>query len=173
MYSEQSPPRPASSDLADRQQAARWFFERAHELQLRNELDQAILCYKKSLELHPTAKAHTFLGWIYGAKGRYEEAIRECERAITLDPELGNPYNDIGAYLIELNRPLEAISWLEKAASARRYEARHFPHVNLGRVYEQLGRWQNAMAAYARALRLNPADLFARQALNRLTALSN
>ena len=36
--------------------------------------------------------------------GQLDEAIEECHRAIRTDPDFGNPYNDIGAYLIELNR---------------------------------------------------------------------
>ena len=32
-----------------------------------------------------------------------------------MDPDFGNPYNDIGAYLIEMGRLDEAIPWLEKA----------------------------------------------------------
>lgn len=30
-----------------------------------------------------------------------EEAIAECHKAIALDLDFGNPYNDIGVYLIE------------------------------------------------------------------------
>ena len=49
----------------------------------------------------PTAEAHTFLGWAYSFLGDYESAITECRNAIELDPDFGNPYNDIGAYLIQ------------------------------------------------------------------------
>ena len=33
--------------------------------------------------------------------GKLDEAIEECYKAIDRDPDFGNPYNDIGAYLIE------------------------------------------------------------------------
>ena len=52
-----------------------------------------------------------------------------------MDPDFGNPYNDIGAYLIQMGRLDEAIPWLEKATRAPRYEAPHFPRFNLGRAY--------------------------------------
>src|SRR5256886_13648900 len=68
---------------------------------MEGDYDRAVELYQSSLELHPTAEAHTFLGWTYHFQGRVEEAIAECKRAIELDPEFGNPYNDIGAYLIE------------------------------------------------------------------------
>jgi len=98
----------------------------AYQAQMEGDYDRAVELYQSSLELHPTAEAHTFLGWTYHFQGRVEEAIAECRRAIELDPEFGNPYNDIGAYLIELGRFEEAIPWLERATEARRYEPRHF-----------------------------------------------
>ena len=47
-------------------------------------------------------------------------------------PTFGNPYNDIGAYLIEKGDLDEAIPWFQKAMQARRYESPAFPHLNLG-----------------------------------------
>src|SRR5437773_8144996 len=99
----------------------------AYQAQMEGDYDRAVELYQSSLELHPTAEAHTFLGWTYHFQGRIEEAIAECRLAIEIDPEFGNPYNDIGAYLIELGRFEEAIPWLERATEARRYEPRHFP----------------------------------------------
>ena len=78
--------------------------ERAYRKHMRGKLLDAIWLYKQSIELFPTAEAHTFLGWAYSFQNRYEEAIEECERAILTDPEFGNPYNDIGSYLIALER---------------------------------------------------------------------
>lgn len=150
---------------------ARAYFQRAYHLQMAGQFEEAIVCYTKSLELHPTAEAHTFLGWTYSFQSRYDEAIKECKKAIEVDPEFGNPYNDIGAYLIEFGQAKEAIPWLQKATVAKRYEARCFPHFNLGRVYEHLGQWREAMAAYEQALRISPDYLLALRALNRLKGL--
>ncbi len=142
------------SDI-QRQQAA-ILFERAYKHQMRGELADAIQLYKRSLEAFPTAEAHTFLGWTYSMMMRYEEAIEECEKAIAVDPAFGNPYNDIGAYLIELDRWEEAIPWLEQATTAARYEVPQFAHMNLGRVYEHLGDYQQALACFDRALTIDP-----------------
>src|SRR5216683_2270583 len=71
----------------------------AYQAQMEGDYDHAVELYHSSLELHPTAEAHTFLGWTYHFQGRIEEAIEECKSDIELDPEFGNPYNDIGAYL--------------------------------------------------------------------------
>lgn len=139
------------------EQQAKVFFEQAYRAQMRGRYSEAIELYQRSLATHPTAEAHTFLGWTYSLIDRYEEAIAECEQAIALDPEFGNPYNDIGSYLIELNRPGEAIQWLEKATQAGRYDAPHFPYINLGRAYEKMGRYKSALMAYNQAMAFKPA----------------
>nr|MBA3966008.1 tetratricopeptide repeat protein [Nitrospirales bacterium] len=88
-------------------------FQQAYELQMKGQLEEAVDLYKQSIDLFPTAEAHTFLGWAYSFMGQLQEAIEECQLAIRQDPDFGNPYNDIGAYLIELNQLEEAIPWLE------------------------------------------------------------
>ena len=113
--------------------------EKAYERQRAGDLDEAISLYKTSIETCPTAEAHTYLGWTYSFQGRYDEAIEQCKIAITVDPQFGNPYNDIGSYLIQKGKLDEAIPWLELAKKAPRYEPRHFPYLNLFRVYMKMG----------------------------------
>ena len=148
-------------------------FHEAYEKQAEGKLDEAIDLYQRSIELFPTAEAHTFLGWVYSFKGRYDDAIEECQKAIHVDPDFGNPYNDIGAYLIEKGKFDEAIPWLEKATLAKRYESYFFPHYNLGRVWEQKGEWNKAFECYQNALKENPGYTLAQRALARLRAMMN
>ncbi len=148
-------------------------FQRGYQRQMDGDWADAIAYYKRSLAIYPTAEAHTFLGWVYSFLGLYEEAMAECRRAIEVDPSLGNPYNDIGAYLIEQGRHDEAIPWLEKAIRAPRYEARCYPYYNLGRIYEHKGDWPRAIAYYRQALAENPDYGLARRAWMRLQARLN
>ena len=148
-------------------------FKKAYDLQMAGDLEDAIDNYKKSIETHPTAEAHTFLGWTYSFQGRYDDAIRECKEAIKVDPDFGNPYNDIGAYLIERGKLDEAIPWFRKAMIAKRYDSYCYPHYNLGRVYEQKGNWMEALKCYENSLTSNPNYNLAKKALNRLKALFN
>lgn len=147
--------------------------ERAYRAQMDGEFDQAVELYKDSLEIYPTAEAHTFLGWTYHFQGKVEEAIAECKRGIAVDPDFGNPYNDIGAYLISLGHIDEAISWLERATEAPRYEPRHFPHFNLGRIYFAKGMFNRARECFAEALRIEPHYTLARQAIENLRRMLN
>ncbi len=148
-------------------------FQQAYEQQMKGALDSAVSLYKQSIAVLPTAEAHTFLGWTYSFQGRYEEAIRECLEAIREDPEFGNPYNDIGAYLIEQGRYDEAIPFLNRALVAKRYESKLYPHFNLGRALEKKGRWVEAIAEYSAALGIDDEYLAARRALRGLQALLN
>jgi Tfp pilus assembly protein PilF len=139
----------------------------------RGEFEQAIALYTRSIELWPTAEAYTFRGWAYSMLGRTDEAIEECKRAIEADPTFGNPYNDIGAYLIAKGEFDEAIEWLEKAKHAPRYEPRHYPHMNLGRIYAVKGMVKRAIAEFEQALRFAPDEPVCREAISRLRAMLN
>ena len=131
-------------------------FEQAYRHQVRGEISDAIELYRRSIAIHPTAEAYTFLGWSYSMVNRLDEAIDMCEKAIAVDPSFGNPYNDIGAYLIEKGNYREAIPWLEEATAAVRYNSPQMPYMNLGRAYEKLRRFQTALDYYNQSLEIDP-----------------
>jgi Tfp pilus assembly protein PilF len=158
---------------AERRERAIALFQEACAHQMRKELEEAIRLYQESLALCPTAEAHTFLGWAYSFQGRLDEAIAECHKAIAVDPEFGNPYNDIGVYLIERGDLDGAVPWLERAKQAPRYEPRHFPYMNLGRVYLRRGQWQEALRELEAAAHLAPNDPGARKMLHEIRARFN
>ena len=156
----------------DKRQA--WnLFQQAFERQMKGDLEEAVNLYKQSISTHPTAEGYRFLGWTYSFMGRLDDAIEECHKAIAQDPDFGNPYNDIGAYLIEKGEFEEAITWFQKAMQAKRYESPAYPHLNLGRVYERLGNWTDAIESYKKALTLDPNYKLARKALGRLVSSLN
>jgi tetratricopeptide (TPR) repeat protein len=139
-----------------KQALALW--QEGQRLQLEGDLDEAILLYTKSIAVCPTAEAHTFLGWAYSFKNRLDDAIDQCKKAIDVDPSLGNPYNDIGSYLIAQGKGDQAVDWLQKAKDAPRYEARHFPYMNLGRLFAGRGLTDRAIEEFEHALELCPGE---------------
>lgn len=145
----------------------------AYRAQMSGDYDRAVELYKTSIETHPTAEAHTFLGWTYHFQGKVEDAIAECKRAIAVDPDFGNPYNDIGSYLISLGRIDEAIPWLEQAIAAPRYEPRHFPYFNLGRAYYAKGLILRAREYFQQALQIEPEYALARTAIEKIRRMVN
>lgn len=143
-------------------------FQKAFEAQMKGDLDEAIQLYRRSIDVYPTAEAHTFLGWTYSFQGLLDEAITECRKAIEVDPSFGNPYNDIGAYLIEMGQHDEAIPWLERAKVAPRYEAPHYPRFNLGRVFVAKEMYTRAIQEFQEALEVHPHYAPAEQAIDAL-----
>jgi len=143
-------------------------FRLGYEQQMEGNLDRAIEAYQASIRAFPTTEAHTFLGWTYSFQGRLDDAIAECHKAIEIDPEFGNPWNDIGAYLIEQKRLDDAIPYLERATRARRYESPCFAHFNLSRIWGAKGQLRRAAEALRSALETNPDYAPARDALERL-----
>ncbi|MGH9944488.1 MAG: tetratricopeptide repeat protein, partial [Pyrinomonadaceae bacterium] len=148
-------------------------FRRAYQAQTEQNYDEAIELYRRSIAVSPTAEAHTFLGWVYSFQQRYDEAIDECLVAIHLDPAFGNPYNDIGSYLIAKGDLYNCVRWFRRALSAPRYESYAFPHFNLGRIYEQRGRLLEAARHYGLALEEQPDFTQAAKALRRVQARLN
>jgi Tfp pilus assembly protein PilF len=159
--------------MLDKQEQAWELLREAYRTQMDGDYDRAVELYKSSLAIFPTAEAHTFLGWTYHFQGKIEDAIAECKRAIEVDPDFGNPYNDIGSYLIQLGRFDEAIPWLERAIAAPRYEPRHFPHFNLGRAYAAKGMLARAGECFKESLRIEPRYALARQAVENLRRMVN
>ena len=153
---------------AEELQAAWDLLKEAYQYQMGGDYDMAVELYKRSLDLHPTAEAYTFLGWTYRFQGKLDDAIMECKKAIQVDPEFGNPYNDIGAYLIEKGDYDEAESWLLRALQSRRYESYHYPHYNLGRVYMAKDMLNRARECFERALAIAPNYDLAKQAIEQL-----
>lgn len=148
-------------------------WQEAYRHQMEGDLERAIELYRRSIEVFPTAEAHTYLGWTLSFQGRLDEATRECVHAIEIDPDFGNPYNDIGCYLMHQGKLDEAIPWLEKAKQAKRYEPRQFPYMNLARIYVKQGRWWEALREFEAAVRLAPGDAELRRALHSLRARLN
>lgn len=144
------------------------YFQQAYEKQKQGDLMEAIQLYQQSIDAYPTPEALTFMAWAVSFLGKYDEAIRYCKKAIELDPAFGNPYNDIGAYLIELGREDEAVPYLEKAIKAPRYEMYCFPHYNLGRIWEKKGMIKKAKQSYQMALEENAEYVLAQEALEKL-----
>ena len=135
---------------------------------MQGRVAEAIELYEKSIDVKPTAEGYTFRGWAVSFLGYLDEAIEDCKKAIQLDPEFGNPYNDIGVYLMQLGKFDDAVPWLQHAKRAKRYEPRHFPYLNLGRVFLAKGDEMRALDEFVKALEINPGDEGALEALEKI-----
>ncbi|MCE1189179.1 MAG: tetratricopeptide repeat protein [Ignavibacteria bacterium] len=127
-----------------------------YQEQKRGRIKQAIRKYRASIRLLPTAEAHTYLGWAYSLVGKFDRAIKECYKAIDIDEEYGNSYNDLGYYLTLFKRYEEALEWLHKAVAAPRFSERHWAYYNIGRIYELQGAWDVALKFYFQSIKIHP-----------------
>jgi tetratricopeptide (TPR) repeat protein len=126
---------PQETEGSESKRAAEQLYNFGYLISMLGHYEEAIRLLDKSLEVEHTAEAYSYKGWPYSHKGDLQRAIEEAEKAIRLDPDFGNPYNDIGVYLIELGKDEAAVPYLEKAMKAKRYCCYQFPHFNLGRIY--------------------------------------
>ena len=156
------------SDVGEKSRMAEELYNRGYLVSLLGHYEQAILLFKKSLEIQLTAEAYTYMGWTYSHMGDYQRAITEAEKAIRIDPDFGNPYNDIGVYLVELGRDDEAVPYLKKAMRAKRYCCYQFPHFNLGRIYLKKKMVEKAKQEFDKSLAIDPKYLPAKDALELL-----
>lgn len=149
------------------------YLKKAFELHLLGDINEAMINYKISINFYPTTEAHTYLGWAHSMNGDFEKAISECENAIEIDGDFGNPYNNIGSYLVKLGREEEAVSWFEKAIEAPRFDPKHLAYYNLGKIFRRQGEWTKAVEMFKEAYKINPQFKAAKNELFRLMAYMN
>jgi tetratricopeptide (TPR) repeat protein len=113
----------------------------------------------RALELDPNnADAHQFYALLLMALERFPQALAEIQTAEQLAPFSSRVQSVYGKILLNAGKPVEAIDRLKQAIDLEPRSAN--PHGRLGEVYEELGRYTEAMAIYdkARLLRGNPPD---------------
>jgi len=88
---------------------------------------------------------------------RFEEAVDTLERGLALRPDDPDARHDYGSSLMELSRWDEALAVVEPLA--RGAEDSFATQYNLANLYRQLGRVQDAIGQYRKALALSPGHL--------------
>ncbi len=118
---------------------------------------RALECAHKAVALDP---ADAYGRWALGAmylylKRRYDEAVSEYERALTLNPNFADLLADWGVALAHLGRADEGIEVIKKAMRL----SPHYPDWYLeclGTGYYHARRYEDAIAALNRMSRNNP-----------------
>lgn len=147
------------ASLAERRsKRARQLLATGHRLAQVGDHRGALAEFEQAASLERTADALTFMGWMHALLGREDRAEQLCLEAIALDPDFGNPYNDIGTICLRRREVPQAIEWFERAKRARRYEPRHFPFMNLGRLYASLDMPEKALQEFEDAQALAPGN---------------
>lgn len=96
------------------------------------------------------------IGSDHQRNGRLEEAIPEYTRALGLNPNLAEAYNNLGVVLRATGRPEAAVSCYRRAIALKPRNASS--HSNLGNVLRDLGRFEAAVASHQQAVHLDPKN---------------
>ncbi len=116
--------------------------EEAHELALR------------ALEVIDDTEAYHNAAMISLRMGRIVEAVEYYEQVLKRSPDQAEALNDLGFALTRLGRFEEAAAALRRSIEIEDSERARF---NMGSLFEQLERYDDAIVEFNEALRINPA----------------
>jgi protein O-mannosyl-transferase len=125
--------------------------------------------YQRTLAFAPDSYVmHTNLGKLYWEQGKAELAEPEWRAAAKLaPPDAAVVYDNLGLLLISRQQYDEALADLRRALELAPND--FFAHRNLGSLYKQLGRWQEAEQEFKTVVSLAPPfDVSARNDLGQL-----
>jgi adenylate cyclase len=128
-----------------------WSQNPAQSLERFAELIHQALAFDDSRPL-----PHSLLGYIYLWKDRQvEQGIAELQKAVSLAPNNAEVYWVLAEGLNIVGRHAEALGPIHKAMRLNPHYPAPYPF-NLGWAYQETGQVEEALAAYKRAVNLNP-----------------
>jgi adenylate cyclase len=103
--------------------------------------------------------AHQTMGAIYMYMGQNEKAMEEFKAAIDMDPNWPMVYTTLAIYFRIIGQPDEALASIEKAFRLNPLPPPWYFTI-LGSMYTRVGRYDEAISAFTRALKKAPNDLY-------------
>ncbi|KAJ0401728.1 hypothetical protein P43SY_003049 [Pythium insidiosum] len=136
---------------------------------LKNKHDRAIVYFHRALKLDPNfLSAWTLIGHEYVELKNTSAAIEAYRRAVTLNARDYRAWYGLGQAYEILNMYLYSIYYYKKAAAIRPYDARMW--CALGGCYEKLGKSDEAITCFERAVRNQDREGVASYHLGRILA---
>jgi serine/threonine-protein kinase len=126
-------------------------------LRTNRQLDEAIACFRKAIELDPKyAMAHRQLGLALQDQGQLDEAIASYRKAMKLDPESAWDHYRLGDMLKANGQLDEAIALYRNVVKVDPTNAH--ARGDLGQALQAKGQLGEAVACYRKAIELDPKD---------------
>ncbi len=126
-------------------------FQRGVTLYGREDLEGSALAFRTALQRDPNLdQAHNYLGNIYLAQNRLEEATQEYGQVIRLNPDFTEAYYNLGVVLQKQNQPQAAITAYRQAIVLDPTLAA--AHYNLGLVLYEQRQIPDAIVSYRQAI---------------------
>jgi len=131
----------------------------------KRSIGQALELVQQALTLDATSSlAIETLGYIYMIRREHDKAIAEYERAIALNPNLPDLLARAGMALTYVGRLEESIEYFMKAVRLNPIPPAWYLR-NFARSYRMVGRYDDSISLYKKALDGSPNDLFAQAGL--------
>jgi adenylate cyclase len=126
----------------------------------RKSLAEAVRLYQTVIAMYPSAAvSRGLLGIVYTMMRQHEKGIAELEKAIALNPNVADNHAFFG-FVLHLNgRHKEALVEIKKAIRLNPFPE-NFYFLYLGNAYMYDGMYDESIAAYKKALRVQPNNLF-------------
>jgi tetratricopeptide (TPR) repeat protein len=129
-------------------------------LYTQGQYHKAETLYLRVLQIKPDyLKAEENLGLAYDAENQSEAAEKALRTAADWGAKQTSdewPFLNLGAFLLDHDRPVEAVPFLEKATAIAPKSS--LCHEKLGRALEQSGRQPNGVAELETAVQLDPKN---------------
>ena len=126
-------------------------------LEASGQVEEAVLRYQRAVELAPgVVETHYNLANGLRLLGQIDEAVSSYEKSLELDPTFHNSLVNLSAVYLDRNQPKISQDLLKRAA--KHHPASGEVHRRLGTMYARQGRFDEARAAYQRAIFLRPDD---------------
>ena len=118
---------------------------------------EAIAEFQAAAKVAPREpNVHFGLGYLYWKLHQYDEAKREFENEVSLDPGNGQAVAYLGDIEMKRDHPDAALALLVKAAKLQ--DDIRIAFLDMGTVFAQQKRYDEAVAALQRAVKLDPAQ---------------
>lgn len=99
---------------------------------------------------------HHWLGFAYMINGQMEQAESQFKRALDINDEHSDTYNDLATLYMETGRYDQALEALRKVLSDKTYQQPQLAYFNLGLCYRALDQPDQAVAAFQQAVAQDP-----------------
>ncbi len=132
-----------------------------------NQQDKAVELFQSAIRIDPIM-ANFEMGRFFAVSGDQEGALSCYKTTLEHDPNWIPLYSEVVALLGRQRRFTEALGYARKAVMVNPNDADG--HYNLGVVYAQLGKFEEALSELFEALKLNPQHPKAPRELKRVQA---
>ncbi|MEP4149564.1 MAG: tetratricopeptide repeat protein [Halioglobus sp.] len=117
--------------------------------------DRALAQAKHLCKVYPNQPLpFNIIGVIQIQRGNYESAVKNCSKALGLEPSYGDALNNLGSALHKLKRHDEARACYQRLLSIQGEDPDAF--FNLANVFRDTENFESAAACYQRSIQIRP-----------------